>query len=99
VKAITKWSRPTNITEIRSFLCLACYYRRFVKDFSKIASPMTNLLKKANEIEWSEKCDRAFQELRQGLTTPPILTIPTEGKEDAIYSDASKNGLGCVMMQ
>jgi len=80
VEAITEWSRPTNITEIRSFLGLACYYRRFVKDFSKIASPMTNLLKKANKFEWIEKCDKAFQELRQRLTTTAILTAPMEGK-------------------
>jgi len=70
VKAITEWSRPTNITEIRSFLGLAGYYQRFVKDFSKIASPMTNLLKKV-KFERTEKCDKAFQELRQRLTTAP----------------------------
>jgi len=55
VKAITEWPRPTNITEIRNFLGLAGYYRRFVKDFSKIASP----------LEWTKKCEKAFQELRQ----------------------------------
>jgi len=69
VKAITEWSRPTNVTEIRSFLGLAGYHRRFVKDFSKIALPLTNLLKKANKFEWIEKCERAFQELRPQLTT------------------------------
>ena len=99
VKAIKEWSRPTNITEIISFLGLAGYYRRFVKEFSKVASPMTNLLKKANKFEWTEKCAKASQELRQRLTTAPILTLPMEGKEYTIYSDASKNGLGCVMMQ
>ena len=61
VKAVTKWSRPTNVTEIRSFLVLAGYDRRFVKDLSKIASPLTNLLKKVNIFEWTEKCERAFQ--------------------------------------
>jgi len=65
VKAITEWSRSTNITEIRSVPGLAGYYRRFVKDFSKIASPQTNPLKKANKFEWTEKCEKAFQELRQ----------------------------------
>jgi len=60
VKAITEWSRPTNVTEIRRFLHLAGYYRRFVKDFMKIASPLINLLKKVNKFEWTEKCDRAF---------------------------------------
>jgi len=65
VKAITEWSRPTNVTEVRSFLGLAGYYRRFVKDFSKIASLLTNPLKKVNKLEWTKKCERAFQELRQ----------------------------------
>ena len=98
VKAIRKWSRPTNITKIRSFLVLAGYYRKFVKDFLKITSPLTNLLKKANKFEWIEKCERTFPELRQRLTTAPILMLPVEGKEYAIYTDASKNGLGCVLM-
>jgi len=64
VKAIIEWPRPTNVTEIRSFLGLAGYYRRFLKDFSKIASPLTNLLKKANKFEWTKKCEKAFRELR-----------------------------------
>ena len=60
---------------------------------------MTNLLKKTNKFEWTEKCDKAFQELRQRLTIAPILTLPMEGKKYTIYSDASKNGLGCVLMR
>jgi len=98
VKAITEWSRLTNITEIRSFLGLAGYYQRFVKDFSKIASPLTNLLKKVNKFEWTEKCEKAFQELRQRLAAAPLLTLPMEGKQCTIYSDASKNGFGFVLM-
>jgi len=57
--------KPTNVTEIRSFLGLTGYHQRFVKIFSKIASPLINLLKKVNKFEWIEKCERAFQELRQ----------------------------------
>ena len=64
-KAITEWLRPTNIIEIRSFRGLAGYYQRFIKDFSRIASPLTNLLKKPNKFEWTKKCDKALQELRQ----------------------------------
>jgi len=60
VKAITECSRPTNITKIRSFLGLTGYYRTFVKDFSKIALSLTNLLKKENKFEWTEKCEKAF---------------------------------------
>ena len=99
VKAIMDWLRPTNVTEIRSFLRLAGYYRRFIKDFSKISSPLTNLLKKVVKFEWSSKCEEAFQELKNRLTSAPILTLPVEGEEYIVYSDASKNGLGCVLMQ
>jgi len=88
VKAITEWSRPTNITQIRSFMGLPGYYGRFIKDFSNIASPLTNLLKKVNKFGWTENCEKAFQELRPQLTTAVILTLPMEGKEYPIYSDA-----------
>ena len=98
VEVITEYPRPTNVTEIRSFLGLAGYYRRFIKEFSKIASPLTNLLKKTNKFEWTERCKKAFQELRQRLTTAPILTLPMEGNEYIVYTDASKNDLGCVLM-
>jgi len=64
VKVIIEWPKPTNVTEIRSFLGLAGYYRRFIKDFSKIASPLTNLLKKANKFKWTERCEKTLQELR-----------------------------------
>ncbi|KAL2938982.1 Transposon Ty3-I Gag-Pol polyprotein [Bienertia sinuspersici] len=99
IKAVSEWPRPTNVTEIRSFLGLAGYYRRFVKDFSRIAQPITRLMRKEVKFEWKEDCEKAFVELKKRLTTAPILTLPsgTEGYE--VYSDASKNGLGCVLMQ
>ena len=78
---------------------MAGYYRRFVKDFSRIATPLTNLLKKTTKFEWSNKCEEAFQELKRRLTTALVLTLLEEGKEYTIYSDASKNELGCVLMQ
>ena len=65
IRAIVDWPKPINVTEIRSFLGLAGYYRRFIKDFSKISSPLTNLLKKVVKFEWSSKCEEAFQELQQ----------------------------------
>jgi len=71
--------------EIRSYLGLAGYYRRFVKDFSKIASALTNLLKKTTKFEWTEKCEKAFQKLRQRLTIAPTLTLPVEDKDYALY--------------
>ena len=94
-----EWARPTNVAEIRSFLVLVGYYRRFTKDVLRIVFALTNLLKKATKFEWTKKCERAFQELRQRLTTVLILALPIEGKEYTIYGDASKNGLGCVLMQ
>ncbi|XP_074305595.1 uncharacterized protein LOC141640813 [Silene latifolia] len=99
VEAITNWPRPKNVTEIRSFLGLAGYYRRFVADFSKIAQPLTNLIKKNTKFEWSDKCEKSFSELKGRLTSAPMLNLPngTDGFE--LFSDASKQGLGCVLMQ
>jgi len=81
IKAIMEWLRLANVTKVRSFLSLVGYYKRFVKDFSKIASPLTNLLKKVVKFEWTSKCDEAFQELKNRLTSAPILTLPVEGEE------------------
>jgi len=71
----------------------------FVKDISKIRLPMANMLKKIIKYEWTEKCEREFQELRLWLTTTLILPLPVKGKEYTIYSDALENGLGYVLMQ
>ncbi|KAH9744611.1 Endonuclease [Citrus sinensis] len=99
VEAIVNWERPSNVTEIRSFLGLAGYYRRFVKGFSSIAAPLTNLTKKNVKFNWDEACEKSFQELKRHLVTAPILTLPSEGGGFVIYSDASRKGLGCVLMQ
>ncbi|KAG8478886.1 hypothetical protein CXB51_028729 [Gossypium anomalum] len=88
-----------NVTEVRSFLGLAGYYRRFVKGFSMIATPMTKLLQKDVKFEWSEKCQKSFDQLKICLTEAPVLVHPESGKEFVIYSDASLLGLGCVLMQ
>ena len=99
IEVVVEWKPPRNVTEVRSFLGLAGYYRRFVKGFSMIAAPMTRLLQKNVKYEWSEKCQGSFQKLKAFLTEAPVLTQPTCGKEYVIYSDASLNGLGCVLMQ
>ena len=75
------------------------YYRRFVERFSKIAAPLTALTWKGKKYKWIEKCDRSFQELKHRLTTAPTLTLPIEDEDFIIYSDASKLGLGAVLMQ
>ena len=99
INAVTEWQRPTSVTEIRSFLGLAGYYRRFVEGFSKLAAPMTRLTQKNIKFEWSEKCERSFQELKNRLVSAPILALSVSGKEFVVYSDTSIQGLGCVLMQ
>jgi hypothetical protein len=94
-----EWEQPRNVTDIRSFLGLAGYYRRFIENFSKIAKPMTNLLKKTNEFEWTPECEHIFQTLKQKLTTTPVLALPNIQKDFVVYCDASRQGLGCVLMQ
>ena len=78
---------------------MAGYYRRFVEEFSRIAAPLTHLTQKRIKFEWTEDCEQSFQELKQRLVSVPILTIPTGDEGFTIYSDASKKGLGCVLMQ
>ncbi|XP_056166360.1 uncharacterized mitochondrial protein AtMg00860-like [Syzygium oleosum] len=99
IEAVVNWRRPTTVTEVRSFLGLAGYYRRFVEGFSALAMPLTRLLKKETRFEWTDKCERSFQELKQRLTTAPVLTILSGSGGYEIYSDASLRGLGCVLMQ
>ncbi|XP_052478451.1 uncharacterized protein LOC105775484 [Gossypium raimondii] len=99
ISAIVNWSPPKNVFEVRSFLGLAGYYRRFVQGFSMIASPMTRLLQKDVKFEWTDKCQQSFDRLKELLTKAPVLVQPESGKEFIIYSDASLNGLGCVLMQ
>jgi len=99
IVAVVDWPRPTNVTEVWSFLGMTGYCRRFVKDFSKIATLLTQLLRKDHKFDWTKECEASFQELKQKLVTAPILVIP-EGKEGyVVYSDASRQGLGCVLMQ
>ncbi|XP_075478906.1 uncharacterized protein LOC142519762 [Primulina tabacum] len=97
VEAITGWPRPKTVTEIRSFLGLAGYYRKFVEGFSSIATPLTKLTQKNSKFNWSEECEKSFQTLKEKLASTPVLVLPTEDKSFTIYSDASKEGLGCVL--
>ena len=99
VEAVVNWKSPRIVTEVRSFLGLIRYYRRFVKEFSIIASPLTKLLRKRVKFEWSDKCHNSFEQLKEILVEVPVLTQPTSGKEYTLYSDASGIGLGCVLMQ
>ncbi|WVZ97041.1 hypothetical protein U9M48_042606 [Paspalum notatum var. saurae] len=99
VKDVLNWKQPETVTEIRSFLGLAGYYRRFIKDFSKIAKPMTSLTKKNAKFVWGPKCEDGFRELKKLLTTAPVLAQPDVTKPFDVYCDASGRGPGCVLMQ
>jgi ribonuclease HI len=87
------------VNEIRSFLGFAGYYRRFVEGFSKLSGPLTALTKKNARFIWSDECEECFQELKQRLVFAPVLTLSKESEKFVIYSDASLQGLGCVLMQ
>ena len=99
IEAEKQWPRPTFATDIRSFLGLAGCYRRFVKGFSSIASPLTRLTQKMVKFQLSDDCEKTFADLKTILTTTPVLTLPKGSNSYLIYFDASRVGLGCVLMQ
>nr|GEV99410.1 putative reverse transcriptase domain-containing protein [Tanacetum cinerariifolium] len=99
VEAITKWLRPTTVTEVRSFLGLAGYYRRFVEGFSLLALPLIKLMQKGEKFVWNKEREKSFEELKRRLVSSPVLTLPSGIGGYQIYSDASKKGLGCVLME
>ncbi|KAD3068970.1 hypothetical protein E3N88_36850 [Mikania micrantha] len=98
IKAIISWPTPTTIKQLRGFLGLARYYRRFIKGFGMIDRPMTELLKK-DAFKWNESAQESFQNLKTALTTPPVLALLDFSKECIIETDASAKGLGAVLMQ
>ncbi|KAL0283630.1 UNVERIFIED_CONTAM: putative mitochondrial protein [Sesamum radiatum] len=90
VKAILEWELPKNVSEVRSFLGLAGYYRRFVKDFSVVAKPLKNLLKKNAPFNWNDKYAQSFEELKKILTSAPIFALPSRDGGYVVYTDASR---------
>jgi hypothetical protein len=99
VKEVLEWKPPTIVSEVQSFLGLAGYYRRFILNFSKIAKPITELLKKGNKYVWSEARDEDFRHLKKLLTTSSVLAQPNTAKPFDVYCDASGTCLRCVLMQ
>jgi hypothetical protein len=99
VEAVVNWKRPTNVHEIRSFLGLVGYYRRFVEGFSKLSRPLTALTRKNACFLWTDECEQSFQELKRWMVTAPVLMLPSESCGFVIYSDASRKELSCVLMQ
>ena len=94
-----QWPRPTSGIDIRSLLGLAGYYRRIVKGFSSIASPLTRLTQKMVKFQWSDDCENNLAELKSILTTVPVLPLQEGSDGYVIYCDASRVILGCVLIQ
>jgi hypothetical protein len=99
VQEVMDWKPPKSVHQIRSFLGLVGYYRRFVPNFSRIAKPMNELLKKGIKFAWDEKCENASQTLKQYLTSAPVLAQSDNSNPYEVYCDASGTGPGCVLMQ
>ncbi|GKB41368.1 putative reverse transcriptase domain-containing protein, partial [Tanacetum coccineum] len=99
IEAVKNWKAPTTPSEIRSFLGLAGYYRRFIANFSKIAKPLTSLTQKNQKYVWGVEQEEAFQTLKNNLCEAPILSLPDGVEDFVVYCDASNQGLGCVLMQ
>ena len=99
VKAIKEWPTPKSITEVRSFHDLASFYRQFVKDFSTLATPLTETVKKSVGFKWGSDQDRAFIEIKERLCGAPLLAVPDFSKTFEIECDVSGTGIGAILMQ
>ncbi|GKA86103.1 putative reverse transcriptase domain-containing protein [Tanacetum coccineum] len=99
IEAVKNWTSPATPIEVRQFLGLAGYYRRFIEGFSKIAKPLTKLTQKNKSYIWGEEQESAFQLLKQKLCEAPILALPEGNDNFVVYCDASLQGLGAVLMQ
>ncbi|KAK2398171.1 hypothetical protein QL285_059665 [Trifolium repens] len=99
IDTVLSWKQPQTVTDVRSFVGLAGYYRRFIEGFAKIVAPMTQLTRKDQPFAWTEKCELSFQLLKERLTTSPVLMLPQSEEPYEVYCDASHQGLGCVLMQ
>ncbi|GKB01637.1 hypothetical protein Tco_0829681, partial [Tanacetum coccineum] len=99
IEAVKNWKAPRTLSEVRSFLGLAGYYRRFIENFSKIAKSLTILTQKCKTFDWGEEQELAFQTLKDKLCNAPVLALPDGPEDFVVYCDASGLGLGCVLMQ
>jgi len=99
ISAIMEWEAPRNVDEVRSFMRLESYYRRFTENFSHISYPITSLQRKGKKFEWRKEYVTNFEKLKQLLINAPILNIVDLEKEFVVCTDACKRGLGGVVMQ
>jgi len=99
IKAVTEWPVPNSVKEVRSFLGLAGYYRRFVKDYAEIAAPLHALTKKDQKFMWTQETQEAFELLRNALTSPPVLAMPRDVGEIILDTDACDQSIGAVLSQ
>lgn len=99
VDVVLQWEYPKSVTKIRSFLGLAGYYCRFIKRFSNLSLPLTQLTRKGQAYIWNIHCEESFRELKKKLNTTPILIFPYPHEPFVVYYDAFKKGLGGVLMQ
>ena len=99
VEAVTAWPVPENKRELRGFLGLCSYYRKFIKSFANIASPLYKLTEKEALFQWTEQCDEAFNKLKHDLTTAPVLAYPIAAGKFTLDTDASEKGIGAVLSQ
>ncbi|XP_010424453.1 PREDICTED: uncharacterized protein LOC104709562 [Camelina sativa] len=99
IRSIAEWPRPRNVSEIRSFRGLAGYYRRFVKGFASMAQPLTRLTGKNEPYVWTAECEQSFLKLKDMLTSTLVLALSEPDEPYVVYTDASGQGLGCVLMQ
>ncbi|GKV33019.1 hypothetical protein SLEP1_g41575 [Rubroshorea leprosula] len=99
VHAIQEWEPPSSVPELRSFLGLVNYYRRFIQGYSARAAPLTDLLKKKVSWEWTAECQRAFEDLKQAVSQEPVLALPDYGRPFEMHADASDLAIGGVLMQ
>lgn len=99
VEAVTQWPVPTNLREVRAFVGLCSYYRRFVKNFAAISAPLHNLAKKGEVFRWTQECQEAFDYLKEALTSAPVLAMPDDESPWLLDTDASNSAIGAVLSQ